>query len=149
MARPSGRGFSWRSAPRQCRHYGVSPGAASAGGMARLNRRRGENRAARCRRTPDDSQIAVAGVETSAGLPPIVIVVVGTRTSEVIAVVIIVAIMMMIVASPNPYAARADINCCGKCGCGKDEGSGGNCSKNVSSHSFLLRGISTSLYATA
>jgi hypothetical protein len=77
-----------------------------------------------------------------------VVVVVGTRT-EVIAVVIIVAIMMMIVASPDPYAARADVDCCGKCGCGKDEGSGGNCSKNVSSHSFLLRGISTSLYATA
>jgi hypothetical protein len=80
---------------------------------------------------------------------PIVVVVVGTRTSEAIAVVIIVAIMMMIVASPDSYAARADVDCCGKCGCGKDEGSDGNCSKNVSSHSFLLRGISTSLYATA
>jgi hypothetical protein len=77
----------------------------------------------------------------------IVIAMVGTgASSEMIAFVAVivpwsaafVAIVVMIVPGSNPYATGTNINFHRKCSCRKDDGGGGDCSKNICSHGLLL-----------
>jgi hypothetical protein len=55
-----------------------------------------------------------------------------------LAAFVAMAVVVMVVIGSNPYAVGSNLDLFRKCGGGKDEQRGGDCSQNVSTHDFLL-----------